>query len=97
MDSFLTWEMIATRYRIFMSPERVFIIFFNIHDANFASWHFFIYQTALLVFRNSQNAKFLVVAVPLMPQRVVVVFPLIERYRSLGVTHIYSNVHCVIF
>jgi hypothetical protein len=56
--------------------ERGVVIFFNSHDTNFTSWHFFKCQNALWLFKSSHNVKFRVVAVSLKPQRILVVlFP----------------------
>jgi hypothetical protein len=55
-------------------PECVVVIFFNSLDMNFASWHFLKRQIALWLFKNSPDAKYLVVAVSLKPQRVLVDF-----------------------
>jgi hypothetical protein len=55
-------------------PQRVVVISFNSHDTTFASWRIFTYHYALRLFKNSHNMKFRVVAVSVMPQRVVVVF-----------------------
>ena len=58
----------------FMKSELVAVISFNSHDTTFASWHIFTCHNALWVFKNSHNMTFHVVAVSLMPQRIVVVF-----------------------
>ena len=50
------------------------VISFNSHDTTFASWHIFTCHNTLRLFKNIHNMKFRVVAVSLMPQRVVVVF-----------------------
>jgi hypothetical protein len=55
-------------------PHRGVVISFNSHDMTFASWHIFTCHNALWMFKNSRNTKFRVVAVSLMPQRVVAVF-----------------------
>jgi hypothetical protein len=55
-------------------PERVAVVFSNSHDTNFASWQFFTCQNALWLIQNIHDAKFRVVAVLLLPQRVLVVF-----------------------
>jgi hypothetical protein len=55
-------------------PERDAIVFSKSHDANFASWHFFTCQNALWLLQNIYDAKFRVMAVSLLPQRVLVVF-----------------------
>jgi hypothetical protein len=65
--------MTTTRCSIFIMPEQVVVISFNGHDATFASWHFFTCQTALWVFKKSQDTKFLIVALSQMPQHVLVV------------------------
>jgi hypothetical protein len=73
-------------------PERVPVVFSNSHDANFASWHFLTCQNALGLLQNIHDAKFRVVAVLILPQRVLVVFfSLIERFSSLSVTHILTK------
>jgi len=46
----------------------------NSHNMTFASCHIFTCHNMLQLFKNSHNTKFRVVAVSLMPQRVVVVF-----------------------
>ena len=53
-----------------MKSEIVVVISFNNHNTAFASWHIFICHNEL----GCHNTKFRVVAVSLMPQRVVVVF-----------------------
>jgi len=60
---------------IFMKSELVVVISFNIHNTTFASWHIFTCHNALRLFKNSHDTKYGVVAVSVMPQRVVVVFP----------------------
>jgi hypothetical protein len=50
------------------------VAFFNSHNANFASWQIFTCQNALWLLQNVHNAKFRVVAVLLLPQRVLIVF-----------------------
>jgi hypothetical protein len=57
-----------------MLPERVVVVFYDSLDANFASWQFFTSQNALWLLQNVHDAKFRVVAVSLLPQRVLVVF-----------------------
>jgi hypothetical protein len=57
-----------------MKSELIVVISFNSHDTNFASWHIFTCHNALWSFKNSHNTKFRVLAVSLMPQRVVVIF-----------------------
>jgi hypothetical protein len=74
-----------------MLPERVAVVFSNSHDANFASWQFFTYQNALWLLQNVHDTKFQVVDVSRLPQRVVVVLSLIERFRTLSVTNIPRN------
>ena len=54
---------------------------------HFALWLFLSRHNALWLFKNSHNTQFRVVAVSLMPERVVVFFPLNVRFRSLSVTH----------
>jgi hypothetical protein len=56
-----------------MMSELGVVISFNSHDTTFASWHIFKCHNALWFFKNSHNTTFRVVAVSLMPQRVVVV------------------------
>jgi len=56
------------------TSELVVVISFNSHDTTFASWHIFTCHNALRLFKNNHNTKFRVVAVSLMPQRVVVFF-----------------------
>ena len=56
------------------TSELVVVISCNSHDTTFASWHIFTCHNALRLYKNSHNTKFRVVAVSLMPQRVVVVF-----------------------
>jgi len=63
---------------IFMMSELLVVISFNSHDTTFASWHIFTCHNVLRLFKNSHNTQFRVVAVSLMPQRVVVFFPLNE-------------------
>jgi hypothetical protein len=72
--------------------ELVVVISFNSHDTTFASWHIFTCCTASLLFKNSHNAQFRIVAVSLTSQRVVVVFPLNERLRSLSLTYLFMAV-----
>jgi hypothetical protein len=55
-------------------PELVPVVFSNSHGANFASWHLFARQNALWLLQNIHDAKFRVVAVLILPQRVLVVF-----------------------
>jgi hypothetical protein len=62
-----------------MLPERVAVVFSNSHDENFALWHFFTCQNALWLLQNIHDVKFRVVAVSLLPHRVLVFF------RSLSV------------
>jgi hypothetical protein len=69
-----------------MLPERVAVVFSNNLDENFASWQFFTCQNALWLLQNIHDAKFRVVAISLLPQRVLVVFSLIERFPFLSVT-----------
>jgi hypothetical protein len=54
--------------------ERVVVVFSNSHNANFASWQIFTCQNVLWLLQNVHNATFRVVAVLLLPQRVLVVF-----------------------
>ena len=75
-----------------MKFEIVVVTSFNSHDTTFASWHIFTCHNALRLFKNSHNTKFRVVAVSLMPHRVVVFFPLNERFRSLSLTYIFCYV-----
>jgi hypothetical protein len=56
-----------------MKSELV-VISFNNHDTTFASWHILTCHNALWFFKNILNAKVRLVAVSLMPERVVVVF-----------------------
>jgi hypothetical protein len=56
------------------TSDLIVVISFNSHDTAFASWHIFTCHNVLRLFKNSHNTKFRVVAVSLMPQRVVVVF-----------------------
>jgi hypothetical protein len=46
----------------------------NSHDTNFASWHFSTCQNALWLLQNIHDAKFRVVALLILPQRVLDVF-----------------------
>ena len=69
---------------IFMKSELVVVI-----STTFASWHIFTRHNALWLFKNSHHPQFRAVAVSLMPQRVVVFFPLSELFRSLSSTHIF--------
>jgi hypothetical protein len=55
-------------------PERVLVVFSNSNDTNFALWHFFTCQNALWLLQNIHDAKFRVVAVWILQQRVLVVF-----------------------
>jgi hypothetical protein len=55
-------------------PEHVVVLFFNSHNTNSASWHFLKCQNTLWLFKSSQDAKFIVAAVSLKPQSVLVVF-----------------------
>ena len=73
--------------------ELVVVISFNSHNTTFASWHIFTCHNALQLLKNSHNTKFRVVAVSLMPQHVVVFFPLNESFRSLSLTcaHCYQS------
>jgi len=73
---------------IFMKSELVVVISFSSHNTTFASCHIFTCHNALRFFKNNQNTKFRVVAVALMPQGVVVFFPVNERFRSLSLTNI---------
>jgi len=57
-----------------MKSELVVVISFDSHNTTFASWHIVTSHNALRLFKNSHNTQFRVVAVSLMPQRVVVVF-----------------------
>ena len=70
-----------------MKSELVVVISFDSHNTTFASWHIFTCHNALRLFKNSHNTKFRVVAVSVMPQRVVVVFSSHERFRSLGLAY----------
>jgi len=72
---------------IFMKSELVVVI-----STTFASWHIFTRHNALWLFKNSHNPQFRAVAVSLMPQRVVVFFPLSELFRSLSLTSIYNYI-----
>jgi hypothetical protein len=65
---------------IFMKSELDVVISFNSHNTTFASWHIFTCHNALRLFKNGHKTKFCVVAVSVMPQRVVVVF-----FRSMSV------------
>ena len=67
------------RHVVVFSAHWAFSIFelnipFKSHDTTFASWHIFKCHNALWLFENSHNTTFRVMAVSLMPQRVVVVF-----------------------
>jgi hypothetical protein len=55
-------------------PERVLVVFSKSHNTNFASWHFLTCQNALWLLQNIHDAKFRVMAVLILPQRVLVVF-----------------------
>jgi hypothetical protein len=69
-------ETTTTRSGNSMLPERVaivIIIFSKSHDVNFASWQFFTCQNALWLLQNVHDAKFQVVAVSRLPQRVLAV------------------------
>ena len=66
------------------TSELVVVISFNSHDTTFASWRIFTCHNALRLFKNRHNTIFRVVAVFLIPQRAVVVFPLNEHFRSLS-------------
>jgi hypothetical protein len=55
-------------------PERVLVVFYTSHDANYALWHFSTCQNALWLLQNIHDAKFLVVAVSLLPQRILVFY-----------------------
>ena len=51
-------------------------------------WLYLSCHNALRLFKKSHNMQFRFVAVSVMPQRVVVVFPVNECFRSLSVTSI---------
>jgi hypothetical protein len=67
-------ETTTTRSGNSIMPERVPVIFSNSHNMNFTSWHFVTCQNALWLLQNIHEAKFRVVAVLILPQRVLVVF-----------------------
>ena len=69
------------------TSELVVVISINSHNTTFASWRIFTCHNALRLFKNSHNTKFRVVALSLIPQRVVVIFPLNEYFRSLSLTY----------
>jgi len=73
------------------STSELVVISFNSHDMTFASWLIFTCHKALRMFKNSNNTKFRVVAVSLMPQCIVVFFLLNERFRSLSLTYIMED------
>ena len=75
---------------IFVKSEPVVVISFNNHDTPFASWHIYTCHNALWLFRNSHDTKFRVVAVSVMPQRVVVSFSTQWAF-SIFECHICSN------
>jgi len=52
----------------------IVVISFHSHDATLASWHIFTCHNTLWLFKNSHNLTVCVVAVSLMPERVMVVF-----------------------
>jgi hypothetical protein len=78
-------------------PERVLVVFSNSHDTNFALWHFFKCQNALWLLQNIHDAKFRAVAVLILPQRVLIVFSLIERFPFLSVTHVPAKNYVMAF
>jgi hypothetical protein len=64
------------------------VVFSNSHDANFTSWQFFTCQNVLWLLQNVHDTKFQVVAVSLLPQRILVVFFLLiafSLFERIGV------------
>jgi hypothetical protein len=55
-------------------PERVLVVFSNSHDTDFALRHFLTCQNALWLLQNIHDPKFRIVAVLILPQRVLLVF-----------------------
>ena len=74
-----------------MKSELV-VISYNSHDTTFVSWHIFTCHNALWLFKNSHNTQFHIVAVPLMPERVVVIFST-QCAFSIFQRNIYINTH----